>query len=140
MVSLTAPVSLQRALADGCKRICKSKSTVLFRRGEKAYGMFIVLSGNISLDVGGDTPLASSCGPGALVGLPSTITGRNYTMTATVTQDAELGFWTPEALESLLRDRPELCQQVLTLLGEKTIELQTAIKEAVLSPQRSKVV
>jgi CRP-like cAMP-binding protein len=140
MASCTVPASLQLALADGCERICKAKSTVLFRRGEKAHGMFIVFSGNVSLDFGVDTPLARSCGPGALVGLPSTITGCNYSMTAIVTQDAELGFWTPEALESLLRDRPELCHQLLTILGEKTIELQNALKEAVNPPQRSQVV
>jgi CRP-like cAMP-binding protein len=102
--------------------------------------MFVVFSGNISLDFGVNTPLARSCGPGALVGLPSTITGCNYSMTATVTQDAELGFWTPGALESLLRDRPELCHQLLTILGEKTIELQMAIKEAVNPPVRAEVV
>jgi len=140
MASPPAPASLQLALADGCKRICTAKSTVLFRRGEKAHGMFVVFSGSISLDFGVDTPLARSCGPGALVGLPATITGRNYSMTATVTQDAELGFWTPEALRSLLLDHPELCQQLLTVLGEKTVELQKAIKGTVHPPQRSQVI
>jgi len=135
MTSPTTPLSLQLALADGCKRIRAPKSTVLFRRGEKSGGMFIVFSGSVSLDFGVDTPLARSCGPGALVGLPSTITGRNYSMTATVTKDAEVGYWTAEALQSLLRDRPELCHQLLTFLGEKTIELQKAIK-GTLDPSR----
>ncbi|MGC1649908.1 MAG: hypothetical protein WA741_29130 [Candidatus Sulfotelmatobacter sp.] len=54
--------------------------------------------------------------------LPPTLTRRNYCMTATVTEDAELGFWSPEALDSLLHNRPDLCQQLLVILGEKMAE------------------
>jgi len=36
-------------------------------------------------------------------------------MTATVTEDAELGFWSSDELDSLLRQRPDLCQPLLTL-------------------------
>ena len=43
-------------------------------------------------------------------------------MTATVTEDAELGFWSPDALDSLLRNRPDLCQPLLVILGEKVAE------------------
>lgn len=43
-------------------------------------------------------------------------------MTATVTEDAELGFWTPDALESLLRREPALCQPLLIMLGERVAE------------------
>ena len=135
MPSPTVPASLQLALADGCKRICKAKSTVLFRRGEKAHGMFVVFSGNISLDFGGDTPLARSCGPGALVGLTSSITGTNYNMTATVTEDAELGFLAPEVLDSLMRENPDLCRELLTMLSERLFEIQQ-LQKALLNTQK----
>jgi len=91
----TAHASLQLALEQGCEKIRKPRYTVLFRRGEKAIGIFLVFSGKVSLDFGVDSPLARTYGPGALVGLPATVTGRNYSMTATVTEDAELGFWSP---------------------------------------------
>jgi CRP-like cAMP-binding protein len=51
--------------------------SVLFRRGEKAVGMFVVFSGKVSLDFGIDSSLVRTYGAGALVGLPATITGRN---------------------------------------------------------------
>jgi CRP-like cAMP-binding protein len=54
--------------------------------------MFVVFSGKVSLDFGVDSSLVRTYGIGALVGLPATITRRNYSMTATVTEDAELGF------------------------------------------------
>jgi CRP-like cAMP-binding protein len=121
MVS-TARLELQFALEQRCERVHRRKSTVLFRRGEKASGLFVVLSGKVSLDFGVDSPLARSYGSGALLGLPATVTRRSYSMTATVTEDAELGFLTAEALDSLLHERPALCQQLLAILAERVIE------------------
>ena len=92
---------------------------MLFRRGEKASGMFVVLSGKVSLDLGVDSASVVTYGPGALIGLPSTLTRLNYSMTATVTEDAELGFWSPDALDSLL---PDLCQPLQAILGKKIAE------------------
>jgi hypothetical protein len=40
--------------------------------------------------LGDNSAFDRSYGPGALVGLPSTLNRRNYFMTATVTEDAEL--------------------------------------------------
>jgi len=122
MVGCSTPTSLQTVLEERCEKIRKPRYSVLFRRGEKAFGMFVVLDGMVSLDFGMDSPLARSYGPGAIVGLPATVTRRNYSMTATVTEDSELGFWSPEMLESLLHNHPEFCCQVLTILGERVIE------------------
>ena len=122
MVACGTPASLQTVLEEDCEKIRKPRYSVLFRCGEKAFGMFVVLDGTVSLDFGMDSPLARIYGPGALVGLPATVTRRNYSMTATVTEDAELGFWSPEMLESLLRDHPEFCCQLLAILGERVID------------------
>jgi CRP-like cAMP-binding protein len=96
----------------------EDKGELLFRRGEKATGFFVVLGGRVSLDLGVDTALARSFGPGALGGLPATLTRGNDSMMATVTEDAELGFWTAHALDLLLQTRRDLCQQLLVILGE----------------------
>ena len=109
--------SLLDILEQQSEKVTKSASEVLFRRGDPAAGMFVVLSGKVKLDMGVDSVLSGSCGPGAVVGLLSALTGRNYSMTATVTEDAELGFWSPEALDSLLRGRPDLCRPLLAILG-----------------------
>ena len=47
--------------------------------------MFVVLSGKVRLDLGVDSAVGRTCGQGALVGLPSTLTRQHYSMTATVT-------------------------------------------------------
>jgi CRP-like cAMP-binding protein len=123
-----APVNLQLALEQRCEKMRKTKGSVLFRRGEKANGLFVVLGGRVSLDLGVDTALARSYGTGALLGLPATLARGNYSMTATVTEDAELGFWTAHALDLLLRTRRDLCQQLLVILGKRMAENQQVMK------------
>jgi CRP-like cAMP-binding protein len=131
MATNTAHASLQIALEQHCERLRKPRYSVLFRRGEKAIGMFVVFGGKVSLDFGVDSSLVRTYGAGALVGLPATITGRNYSMTATVTEDAELGFWSPVALDALLHARPDLCRQLMVILGERMAEHHEALKAMV---------
>jgi CRP-like cAMP-binding protein len=52
-------------------------------------------------------------------------------MTATVTDDAELGFLTARAVESLLREQPDLCQQLLTILSAKIAHTEQLTKALV---------
>lgn len=122
MANAVATDNLQEILEQQSIKLSRPASTVLFRRGEAAAGMFVVLSGKVSLDLGFDSGLARCYGPGAVVGLPSTLTRHNYTKTATVKEDAKLGFWSPEALDSLLRERPDLCRPLLAILGERIAE------------------
>jgi CRP-like cAMP-binding protein len=131
-----ASANLQTILEQRCERVRKPRFTVLFRHGDRTSGMFVVLSGEVSLGFGDNSAFDRSYGPGALVGLPSTLTRHNYCMTATVTEDAELGFWSPEALDSLLHNHPDLCRQLLVILGEKMAE-NYAFEEASL--RKSKV-
>lgn len=130
MACYIAHSDLYAALEQRCERVRKPRSTVLFRRGQKAFGMFLVLRGTVSLDFGVDasTALASACGPGTLVGLPATLTRTNYSMTATLTDDAELGFLTPEDLVSLLHKQPELRHQLLTILSAKVAHSEQVAK------------
>jgi len=133
----TALADLYAALEQCCERVRKTRSTVLFRRGQRASGMFLVLRGTVSLDFGvdGSASLASTHGPGALVGLPATLDRGNYSMTATVTDDAELGFLTAQALVSLMRRRPELSHHVLIILSAKVAHTQQ-VTEALLRKQK----
>jgi CRP-like cAMP-binding protein len=85
-----SPLSLQNTLEQKGERLFKRKGEVLFRRGERACPMFVVLSGKVSLDFGVDSPLSRWYGAGASVGLPATLTRRSYRMNAAVIEDAEL--------------------------------------------------
>ena len=128
MACYIARSDLYAALQQRCERVRKPRLTVLFRRGEKAFGVFLVFRGTVSLDFGVDASTALACGPGTLVGLPASLTRTNYSMTATVTDDAELGFLTLQALVSLLRKHPDLCQQLLTILSAKVAHSEQVTK------------
>lgn len=65
---------------------------------------------------------------GALIGLPAALSKRNYSMTATVSEDAELGFWSPTELDALLCDHPDICQQLLSIMGERLADNQATMK------------
>jgi CRP-like cAMP-binding protein len=127
MAGDSTPVSLEIALEQRCEKTRKPKGSVLFRRGEKATGIYVVLSGKVSLDLGFDTAFARSYGSGALLGLPATLTKRDYSMTATVTEDAKLGFCSARSLDLLLQKRPELCQQLLAILAERMADNQRLV-------------
>jgi CRP-like cAMP-binding protein len=121
---------LLNAFEQHCIKVHKPKSTVLFRRGRKSFGMFVLFSGEVTLDFEneGTRTIDHTYGPGALLGLPATLTKRAYTMTAIVAEDAELGFIPYRTLESLLRDRSDICQLVLLLLSERISESQRIAK------------
>ena len=124
MSACTASLDLPLFLEEHCARIRRSRSTVLFRRGEKAFGVFLIFSGKVSLDPEiPQTPL-HCYGPGALVGLPATLTRRNYAMTAIVIEDAELGFLPPQVLDPLMKSNSDFCQELLKLLSERMLEIQ----------------
>ena len=81
----------------------------------------------------GSNPLNKAYGPGALIGLPATLTGRTYTMTATVTADAELGFLSVKELKSLLREQPALQLQLLDILSAKLAQVDQAKKAMLIN-------
>jgi len=133
-----APYSpdLQTSLRLHGVSIRKVKTDVLFQRGQKAVGMFVIVRCRVSLDFGVDSAFARVYGPGALVGLPATLTRRNYAMTATVTEDAELVFWSLRDLDSLLQKRPDFCRQLLEILGERMAENQKMMKAMLRKDQQ----
>jgi len=125
-----APHDVLVELQQNCKVVRKPKYTILFKRGEAAFGMFLVMRGKVTLDFGvdGSCSLNGAYGPGALVGLPAALTGRTYSMTATVTNDAELGFISSKDLKGILLQQPALCRQLLDILNAKIMHTYQTTK------------
>jgi CRP-like cAMP-binding protein len=70
----------------------------LFRRGDKAVGVFLVRRGKVSLSLDGTSVISRTLGPGSLLGLPATLSGEPYSLTATVAEDCQLDFIRREAV------------------------------------------
>lgn len=134
MAGDSATANLNAVLQERSKTISKPAGTVLFRCGEKASRILVILSGSVSLEAGFDSALAFSYGPGALVGLPSTITRRNYSVKATVAENATLGVMSPKELDSLLHDRPKLSHELLVIPGNRIAENHALVRTLLKRP------
>ena len=112
---------LRAALEPLAVKMSRARNTLLFRRGDAPSGIFLIYSGIVKLgldELDGALP-SRMLGPGGLVGLPATMSGDPYSLSAEVTQDAELGFVSRKAFLHLLRQNAALSFLVIQMLSEE---------------------
>jgi CRP-like cAMP-binding protein len=68
-------------------------------------------------------------GAGSLLGLPSTFTGRPYSLTAVALVDSEVVYVKTQEFLALMRDRPDLCREATDMLGREVTFIQSALAE-----------
>lgn len=106
--------------------LCCAAGTVLFREGEAAKGVYIILEGRTSLTMtteAGKTALSRISGPGSLLGLPGTFLRGVYQLTATTDEDSRFIFIDRETVLSFLRTRTDMCMIVLNILGNEVTQM-----------------
>ena len=110
--------------------VFKPKGTILFRRGDDVSGIFLIRSGQVSLSLDCETPIypARILGSGAIAGLPATVSGNPYSLTAQVVEDAELAFVPRDAVLQCLHNHPNLCFQVMDMLSGEISGIRSAFK------------
>lgn len=110
--------------------VFKPKEAFLFRCGDEPSGIFLIRSGQVRLGLDCDTSVypARILGPGAIVGLPATVAGNPYTLTAEVMQDSELAFVPRDLLVAALRSNIRLCFQIMDMLSGEIADIRAAFK------------
>lgn len=112
--------------------ISASKGTVLFQRGDAARGLYLICSGRVSVAL--DTDYFAYppriLGPGAVVGLPATVAGSPYSLTAEVVDKAELAFVSRAVMLNCLTTNQQLCFEVMQLLSGEISGTRAALKRA----------
>jgi CRP-like cAMP-binding protein len=98
---------------------------VLFERGEKAHGLFLLKSGSACLSVPG--ALDRSVGPGALLGVPGTLSKGVYSLRAVLMEESRVLFVPAERVSALLAEHPEVGFHMVQMLSR---EIQ-AIRERI---------
>ena len=105
------------------------KGATLFVEGQEPRGVFILCAGRVKLStssVDGKTLIVRISDPGEVLGLPATVTGTRYELTADVIEPAVVNFiWRIDFLK-FLRDNGEVAFRVAQQLGET---YHTAIAE-----------
>jgi CRP-like cAMP-binding protein len=111
--------------------VFKPKGAALFQRGDKPSGVYLIRSGQVSLGLDCDNPVypARILGPNAIVGLPASVSGNAYSLTATAVEDSELAFVPRNALVTCLKKNPAFCFQVMDILSDEIADIRSAFRE-----------
>jgi CRP-like cAMP-binding protein len=122
---------LRAELESRATIVFKPKGTTLFRRGGAVAGIYLIRGGRVSLSLDCETPVypARILGPGAIAGLPATVSGNPYSLTAKVVKDSELAFVPRKAVVACLKNNPVLCMQVMDMLSGEITDIRAAFKQ-----------
>ena len=117
----------------------KDKGTILFRLGQPCRGAFLIHSGQVrlSLDPASSPYPARTVGPGFIVGLPATLSGEPYSLTAEAKSRCRLEFISRQEFLSLLHRNPDAGFQILRLLSEEIFHIRKVIKNGGRSSRHS---
>jgi CRP-like cAMP-binding protein len=110
-------------------RVFLRKGTPLFHCGDPLSGVFVVRIGAITMSIDGGTAYPPrTLGPGEIAGLPAAFTG-HYSLSARVTEDAELGFIPGPKVTELLECSPRLCMLAIRAISEEITRARSALRE-----------
>jgi CRP/FNR family cyclic AMP-dependent transcriptional regulator len=110
-----------KALAGITSSAAYPKGATLFVEGQPARGVFILCSGRVKLSTSsadGKTLILRIAEPGEVLGLPATVTGTSYELTADVIEPAQANFITRNDFLSFLKDNGDAALRVAEQLGE----------------------
>ena len=114
------PVAVQR-LAAITSAAAYPKGATLFVEGQPPRGVFILCSGRVKLSTSsadGRSLILRISDPGEVLGLPATVTGKPYELTADVFEATQANFISRQDFLAFLRDHGEAALRVAQQLGE----------------------
>lgn len=115
-----SPAGLQR-LSAITSASSYPKGATLFVEGQTARGVFILCNGRVKLSTSstdGKTLIVRIADPGEVLGLPATVTGKPYELTADVIEPTQANFISRTDFLSFLRENGEAALRVAQQLGE----------------------
>jgi CRP/FNR family transcriptional regulator, polysaccharide utilization system transcription regulator len=129
-----ADEQLQAILHRNSEAVLASPGTIIFKEGEKARGMYLVVSGKIELLLhsAGLVSLIRRASAGCLVGVPASINHHPYSLTAKVVERAELRFIPVKTLGELMKSDPFVTMQLVNMLSEEV----RAMRKVVAHPEQ----
>jgi CRP-like cAMP-binding protein len=133
VVSLLAKVPLfsdcsQRellAIARGVKDVRHAAGTVIAREGDPGIGLFVIVSGEAEVSIGGKKK--ATLGPGEYFGEVALLDGGPRTATVMATTDLELLGLTEWAFRGLMQEHPSIALKTLQQMAGR---LRMATKAA----------
>lgn len=97
------------------------KGATLYVEGQSPRGVFILCNGRVKLSTSspdGRTLIVRTAEPGDVLGMPATVTGKPYELTADVLEPTQANFIHRQDFLNFLRDHGEAALRVAQQLGE----------------------
>src|SRR5579871_482261 len=102
---------------------------LLFAEDDGNAGVFVVASGIVCMSVKSLPRLDRLFGSGSVLGLPSTFTGRPYTLTAKAITEVDVVHVLREHFLLLMLRQPDLCRESTEILGREMSFIQSVMAE-----------
>lgn len=115
------PPSAVQGLAGITSAATYPKGATLFVEGQSPRGVFILCNGRVKLSTSsadGRTLILRISEPGEVLGLPATVTGKPYELTAEVIEPTQANFISRQDFLLFLREHGEAALRVAQQLGE----------------------
>lgn len=115
------PVAAVQRLTAITSAATYPKGAALFVEGQSPRGVFILCSGKVKLSTtsaDGRSLILRISEPGEVLGLPATVTGKPYELTADVIEPAQANFVSRQDFVLFLREHGEAALRVAQQLGE----------------------
>ena len=115
-----SPAALQR-LSSITSPSTHPKGATLFVEGQPPRGVYILCSGRVKLSTtssDGKTLIVRMSEPGEVLGLPATVTGSPYELTADVVEPSQVNYIPRQEFLNFLKDHGEAALRVAQQLGE----------------------
>jgi CRP-like cAMP-binding protein len=116
------------------------RGTILCRQGETSRGVYLLVQGRANLTLLGDAGRGvtfRTVGAGYVLGLPGTILNRTYMFTAELIDDSQVAFIPAADVVEFLRNRGDLCFDVVQLLGGELMDLPKVIHKRATRKKRT---
>jgi len=115
------PPAAVQALSAVTSPAAYPKTAILFVEGQSPRGVFILCGGRVKLSTSsanGQSLIVRIADPGEVLGLPATVTGKPYELTAEVIEPAQANFIARDDFLAFLRQHGEAALRVAQQLGE----------------------
>ncbi len=115
------------------------RGATLFGEGRQPTGIFVLCDGRAKLSISaenGKRLMLRVAGPGEVLGLSSTLSGKPYEITAEALDASQVVFVKRKDLLKFLRDHSEACMQVVHLLSGDLHSAYESVRSIGLSRTR----
>ena len=143
-----APVSptVLSQLLSVARPITEPIGAVLFRHNKPALGIFLICKGSVRMWLEGEHGeliWERTATSDSILGLPGTLSGGRYSLTAVVLEKSDLAFVDRSALLELIQNDTSVGLELMRALGEEIVQMRAlygirALTEPEFASSRSK--